>query len=78
MKARVSRQIAPESSPESSAKSLSQKFFGVPCLSVISFSHPESDGKSSDVGVGGRIGILIDYHRPSTPGSCIELALDHP
>ena len=23
------------------------------------FSHPESDGKSSDVGVGGRIGILI-------------------
>ena len=24
----------------------------------IHFSHPESDGKSSDVGVGGRIGIL--------------------
>ena len=27
-------QIAPESSPESSAKSLSQKFFGVPFLSL--------------------------------------------
>ena len=34
IKARVLRQIAPESSPESSAKSLSQKFFGVPFLSL--------------------------------------------
>ena len=34
-KTRVLRQIAPESSPESSAKSLSQKFFGVPFLSLI-------------------------------------------
>ena len=32
-KTRVLRQIAPESSPESSAKSLSHKFFGVPFLS---------------------------------------------
>ena len=24
----------------------------------IHFTHPESDGKSSDIGVGGRIGIL--------------------
>ena len=31
-KASILRQIAPESSPESSAKSLSQKFFGVPFL----------------------------------------------
>ena len=34
IKTRVSRQITPESSPESSAKSLSQKFFGVPFLSL--------------------------------------------
>ena len=34
IKTRVLRQIAPESSPESSAKSLSQKFFGVPFLSL--------------------------------------------
>ena len=34
-KTSVLRQIAPESSPESSAKSLSQKFFGVPFLSLI-------------------------------------------
>ena len=33
-KTRVLRQISPESSPESSAKSLSQKFFGVPFLSL--------------------------------------------
>ena len=33
-KTRALRQIAPESSPESSAKSLSQKFFGVPLLSL--------------------------------------------
>ena len=32
-KTRVLRQIAPESSPESAAKSLSQEFFGVPPLS---------------------------------------------
>ena len=25
---------------------------------MIRFSHPESDGKSAEVGVGGRIGIL--------------------
>ena len=35
IKTRVLRQIAPESSPESSAKSLSQKFFGVPFLSLM-------------------------------------------
>ena len=29
-------------------------------LGRIHFSHPESDGKSSDVGVGGRIGILTN------------------
>ena len=34
-KTRVLRQFAPESSPKSSAKSLSQKFFGVPFLSLI-------------------------------------------
>ena len=33
-KTRVLRQLAPESSPESSAKSLSQKLFGVPFLSL--------------------------------------------
>ena len=33
-KTRVLRQITPESSPERSAKSLSQKFFGVPFLSL--------------------------------------------
>ena len=33
-KTRVLRQIAPENSPESSAKSLLQKFFGVPFLSL--------------------------------------------
>ena len=35
IKTRVLRQIAPESSPERSAKSLSQKFFGVHFLSLI-------------------------------------------
>ena len=30
----------------------------------IHFSHPESDGKSSDVGVGGRFGILIKADNP--------------
>ena len=34
----------------------------------IHFSHPESDGKSSDVGVGGRIGILISYRIPNFSG----------
>ena len=34
MRSEVLRQIAPEGSPESSAKSLSQKFFGVPSLSL--------------------------------------------
>ena len=31
----------------------------------IHFSHPESDGKSSDGGVGGRIGILNDIKKCS-------------
>ena len=34
IKTRVLRQSAPENSPENSAKSLSQKFFGVPFLSL--------------------------------------------
>ena len=37
IKTRVFRQITPESSPESSAKSLSQKFFGVHFLSLTFF-----------------------------------------
>ena len=36
-KTSVLRQIAPESSPKSSAKSLSQKLFGVPFLSLMFF-----------------------------------------
>ena len=36
--ARVLRQIAPESSPESSANSLSHKFFGVPVLALVTHS----------------------------------------
>ena len=39
IKTRALRQIAPESSPESSAKSLSQKFFGVPFLCLIVLPH---------------------------------------
>ena len=39
-KTRVVRQIAPESSPERSAKSLSHSFFVVPCLSPINRSIP--------------------------------------
>ena len=46
-KIRVLRQIAPESSPESSAKSLSQKFFGVLFLSLIWCVLPPPRGLST-------------------------------
>ena len=37
----------------------------------IHFSHPEADGKSSDAGVGGRIGILT-WEPPDLPQSLRE------
>ena len=53
IKTRVLRQIKPESSPESSAKSLSQRFFGVPFLSLT-----EATGDSQEMEktrLGGRV-----------------------
>ena len=39
----------------------------------IHISHPESDGKSSDIGIGGRIGILIcNFHKFYDPNICRE------
>ena len=43
-KTRVWRQIAPESSPERSATSLSHSFFVVPCVSPIMVSRPVKRG----------------------------------
>ena len=36
----------------------------------IQFPHPESDGKSSDVGVEGQNGILIRFERMTDKHSC--------
>ena len=49
-KTRALRQIAPESSPESSAKSSSHKFFGVPVLSLKIFALLKRGCANSIVG----------------------------
>ena len=58
-KTRVLRQITPESSPESSAKSLSQKFFGVPFLSPMGLSSPHPSKNYRRLVCFGIIGILL-------------------
>ena len=66
-KTKVLRQIAPESSPESSVPSLSQKFFGVP------FSVPDARGRGKrDFQTGPTFKILLTNFDTS-PEAYVEL-----